>query len=156
LRHPIVIWFLLFSNFLAAQKDSVVVLRPDLKVFFTDSVNENNGYNSIKFSSLREQDEREAIGSVYVMDRRTIQASGARDIKELLEYIPSISFGRDVNDVVGLTMRGLWVHEGKFILMINGLPLNELSFGTYCFVKRLNLDNVSHVQAQSITGVRHL
>jgi outer membrane receptor protein involved in Fe transport len=146
LRHPIVIWLLLYSSFLFAQKDSVVVLRPDLKTFFSDSVNENVGYNAIKFSSLREQDEREAFGSVYVMDRRMIVATGARDIQELLQFVPSISFGRDVNDAVGIAMRGLWVHEGKFIIMINGMPINELSFGSYCFIKRLAIDNVSQVE----------
>jgi outer membrane cobalamin receptor len=146
LRHPIVIWFCLFTSVLLAQKDTVVVLRPDLKTFFSDSVNGNTGYNSIKFSGLRDQDEREAIGSVYVLDRRMIVASGARDIHELLQFVPGISFGRDVNDVVGLAMRGLWVHEGKFTIMINGMPINELSFGSYCFINRLTIENVSHVE----------
>ena len=146
MRHPIVIWFFFYSSFLFAQKDSVVVLRPDLKAFFSDSINENIGYNAIRFSSLREQDEREAFGSVYVMDRRMIAATGARDIQELLQFVPSISFGRDVNDAVGIAMRGLWVHEGKFTIMINGMPVNELSFGSYCFVKRLTIDNVSQVE----------
>lgn len=34
MRHPIVIWLFFYSWFLFAQKDSVMVLRPDLKAFF--------------------------------------------------------------------------------------------------------------------------
>ncbi|MEN9638168.1 MAG: hypothetical protein RLZZ262_36 [Bacteroidota bacterium] len=146
MRYPIAICFCLLSALGLAQQDTIPVLRSDLSTFYNDSLSHNFGYNAIQFTALREQDEREAIGAVYVMDRRMILASGARDIQELLMYIPSISFGTDVNDVVGLAMRGLWVHEGKFIIMINGMPINELSFGSYCFIKRLALDNVSQVE----------
>lgn len=147
MRYPIAICLCVLSFVFAhAQQDTIALLRPDLKVFFDDSISQNSGYNSIQFTALREQDEREAIGAVYVMDRRMILASGARDIQELLMYIPSISFGNDVDNAVGLAMRGLWVHEGKFIIMINGMPINELSFGTYCFIQRLALDNVSQVE----------
>lgn len=146
MRYPIAIFLVFLSSFVYGQQDTIALLRPNLSVFFSDSIGQNNGYRAIQFTALREQDEREAIGAVYVMDRRMIMACGARDIQELLMYVPSISFGSDVNDAVGLAMRGLWVHEGKFIIMINGMPINELSFGTYCFIQRLSLDNVSQVE----------
>ncbi len=85
-------------------------------------------------------------GTIYILDQEEIRLSGARDIMELLHQIPGISFGQDVDDVNGISIRGLWAHEGKYIIQLNGITLNETDFGTYAFNSRLPMDNVSRVE----------
>ena len=94
----------------------------------------------------------EVPGTIYILEAEEIRMSGARDIMELLSQIPGISFGKDVDDVIGISIRGLWAHEGKYIIQLNGITLNETDFGTYAFGSRLPLDNVSRVEVMMGPG----
>src|SRR5690606_17915908 len=64
---------------------------------------------------------RSASGIVSVLTEEDIVNSGARDLIDLLRTVPSISFGFDVQGVAGIGARGLWAHEGKSLLIIDGI-----------------------------------
>ena len=73
---------------------------------------------------------RDAPGVVSVITRADIEAMNARDLLDILRHIQGFDFGVDVNGVVGIGLRGNWAHEGKILLMVDGLEMNELMYGT--------------------------
>lgn len=84
-------------------------------------------------SITKAQSIREAAGIVSVITAEDIRALGARDLQEVLQLLPSTDFGVDVSNVVGLTFRGLWPHDGRVLLLIDGQIMNELAFSTTQF-----------------------
>jgi outer membrane receptor protein involved in Fe transport len=101
------------------------------------------------------QQVEEAPGIVYVLTADEIAASGARDLDEALMLIPSFIPGRDEDDLVGFSIRGNWALEGKCLFMLNGMPLNEASFGTFSVGMRIPLDNVSRIEVINGPGSVH-
>ena len=95
-------------------------------------------------------DLREAAGVITVITAEEIAASGARDVEEALQLVAGIQLARDVDDVVSVMIRGNWASEGKCLFMLNGTPLNEISYGTYGLGARIPLGNVSRFEV--ITG----
>lgn len=73
---------------------------------------------------------RQTPGIVSVIRRDEIERSGARDLLDILHMVPGVGFGMDVGGVVGISIRGNWAHEGKALLLIDGVEMNELSYLT--------------------------
>src|SRR5882724_5664254 len=65
---------------------------------------------------------------VTVVSGEDIRTSGARDLIDILYLVPGYFMGLDTEGVVGPGFRGLWGHEGKILLMIDGKEMNELLF----------------------------
>ncbi len=89
---------------------------------------------------------RESPGIVSVITEEEIQNSGARDLIDVLRLVPGIEFGTDVQGIVGISMRGLWGHEGKVLLMMDGQELPELSFATNQFGNHYPVDQVKKIE----------
>ncbi len=90
---------------------------------------------------------RETPGVVSVISKDDIRNSGARDLLELLRiFVPGVDFGVDVEGVVGIGMRGLWSNEGKVLLLINGMEVNEDMFATTQLGNRYNPENIERVE----------
>lgn len=54
--------------------------------------------------------------------------------------------GRDVDDVLGFGIRGQWSHEGKLLVLLNGMQLNDASYGICAMGGRIQLDNVARIE----------
>ena len=65
---------------------------------------------------------------VTVVSGEDIRAMGARDLVDILNFVPGFFQGVDLDGVVGPGFRGLWGHEGKILLLIDGKEMNELLF----------------------------
>ncbi len=126
--------------------DSSDVRRNTLELLKFDSTDfAKNDISSINSFGLR--DLRELPGYTEIITQEEIQAMGAKDIIDVLALVSGISLGRDVEDGVGIGMRGLWSQEGKILVMLNGNPLNDLDYGSYnlggrvplIFVKRIEI-----------------
>jgi len=65
---------------------------------------------------------------VTVISGADILATGARDLVDILNMVPGFFLGVDVEGVVGPGFRGLWGHEGKILLIIDGKEMNELLY----------------------------
>ena len=89
---------------------------------------------------------RESPGIITVLDREEIRASGARDLMELLQTVPGLDFGSDTNGVLGIGVRGNWGHDGKVLLLVDGLELNEPLYGTLQFGGHYPIGNVDRVE----------
>jgi outer membrane cobalamin receptor len=73
---------------------------------------------------------RDAPGIITVVRRDEIVRSGARDLMDILRLVPGFSFGVDVEGVVDVGFRGLWGHEGKVLLLLDGQEMNETLYST--------------------------
>jgi outer membrane receptor protein involved in Fe transport len=96
-------------------------------------------------TSVAEKPIREQPGIVTLITEREIASMGAQDLMDILEIVPGFSFGSDVDGVIGADFRGLWAYEGKILLLVDGIPVNDGLYGT--------LQMGHHYSAQQIKQV---
>jgi len=89
---------------------------------------------------------RESPGIISLITSEEIKNSGARDLMDVLNLVPGIGFGMDVQGVVGISARGNWAHEGKILLMVDGQEFNELSFATLQFGNHFPVENIERIE----------
>lgn len=107
---------------------------------------ENNAEELVSVASLFESSAFEAPGVITVLTEEDIKASGAIDILDLLNQVPGFSIGADVQNGISIGVRGNWAEEAKLLVMLDGMPLNELSYGTYVLAQRVPLLNVKRIE----------
>lgn len=133
------------------ETDSTLMLSNIYGLLREDSL-QSGSFRQSSVAGFREEDIRETPGAIQVITNEQIRAMGASDLIDVLNAIPGIALCRDVDDVIGIGMRGLWAHEGKVLFMLNGIPLNELDFGTYALGSRLSMDNISRIEIMNGPG----
>ena len=89
---------------------------------------------------------RETPGVVTLVTRDEIVASGARDLEDILALVPGFSFGHDVGGVIGIGFRGNWGHEGKVLLRIDGVEMNETLYSTLQMERHYPADAIERVE----------
>ncbi len=89
---------------------------------------------------------RETPAIISVINRQEIANSGARDLMDVLNLVPGFSFGVDVQNTIGLGLRGNWGHEGKILLLIDGMEMNETLFSTTQFGQHYNVNNIERIE----------
>ena len=90
---------------------------------------------------------QETPGVVTIVTREEIIASGARDLLDVLQLVPGFSgVGVDVEGVTDFGFRGIWAHEGKILLMIDGLPMNELLYDDNELGHHYPVDQIERVE----------
>lgn len=138
------------------KRISLLIILQSLLAYFGFAQNQEDLFNlsleelmnvEISISSKTSSSIRETPGIVTVITKEDIENSGARDLLELLQlYTPGFNFGVDVEGAVGLGIRGLWAHEGKFLLMVDGQEFNDGMFATVPFGNHFTLANVQKVE----------
>jgi outer membrane receptor protein involved in Fe transport len=101
---------------------------------------------SVTVASKTKQAARDTPGVVTVFTKQEIHATGARDLTELLLFVPGFHPAVDVQGVVGLGFRGNWGHEGKVLLLIDGQEYNELLFSTPSMANSYPLEHVERIE----------
>jgi len=89
---------------------------------------------------------RESPGIISYIDAEEIKNSGARDFMDILRMVPGFEFGSDVDNSIGLGVRGNWGFEGKVLILLDGQALNETSYGTFTFSQRIPIDNIQKIE----------
>jgi outer membrane receptor for ferrienterochelin and colicin len=89
---------------------------------------------------------RSSPGIITVITRDEIRASGARDLMDVLSFVPGIYFGADVLGVVGAGMRGNWGHEGKILILLDGQELNENLYGSTPFDNLIPVSIIERIE----------
>ncbi len=112
--------------FCQAQTDSATWLR----VRASNLLKIDSIYDTyVEIASRRSQVLEEAPSIVSVISKEDIATYGARDLSDVLRMIPGFDLAVDVNGLFSFGFRGVWAHEGKALLMINGVGVTELGFG---------------------------
>ena len=101
----------------------------------------------VTVASKKAMTTREAPGIVTLITRDDILASGARDLKEVLNTLaPGFQFGSDVQGVVGIAVRGAWAHEGKVLLLIDGVEMNETKYANSPYGGHFPIDQIARIE----------
>ncbi|WPP49938.1 TonB-dependent receptor plug domain-containing protein [Catalinimonas niigatensis] len=106
-----------------------------------ETLNQTVGVSSKKALTLRE-----TPGIVSTITAEDIRHLGARDMMDILQLIPGLEFGTDVEFQVGLSVRGNWANEGKILLMIDGIEINETLYQTVPFGNRFPVDQIERIE----------
>jgi hypothetical protein len=125
--------------------DSLLLRKEIVQMLAIDSM-ARTGSSMTSLIGFSERDSREIPGDILVVTAEEIEALGATDLLDVILYMTSTSLGRDVEDGLGVGVRGLWAQEGKVLFMFNGIPLNDLDYGTYLLGGRLPLQMVSRIE----------
>lgn len=89
---------------------------------------------------------REAPGIITVITQEEMQKSGARDLIDVLRLVPGINFGYDIDGAIGIGMRGNWGHEGKVLMLIDGLEVNENMYSSLQFGNHYSIDQIKTIE----------
>lgn len=101
----------------------------------------------VDVATLSAENIRETQGVVTVVTQAEMLHAGARDLKEVLTtFVPGMDFGIDVEGVVGVGFRGIWGNEGKVLLLIDGIEVNEELFATLQFGNHYPVDMIDKVE----------
>jgi outer membrane receptor protein involved in Fe transport len=90
--------------------------------------------------------QREAPAVVTVLSREEIHDLHARDLIDVLRYVPGFDFISDVEDSVGLTVRGQSTLEGKALVLLDGMLVNDLGYGNVLFGNRFAVENIERIE----------
>lgn len=90
--------------------------------------------------------QRKSPSVVTLITQEEIEKSGARDLIDVLRLVPGIDFAVDVQGNVSIGMRGNWAEEGKVLLLIDGLEMNELMYSTLQFGNHFDVSRIKRIE----------
>ncbi len=100
----------------------------------------------ISVASKTELTQRESPGIISLITEEEIQNSGARDLIDVLQLVPGMFIGLDVESITGLGSRGIWGHEGKILVLMDGMPLNELCYSNNEFGNHYDVSQIKQIE----------
>lgn len=136
--------YLFFSFFIIVFLNLVSFAQQE-NDFFDMSVEELLN-TTIEVTNKQKTKILEAPAIVSFITQEEIKYSGARDLTDVLLMVPGIQFGHDVESVIGVTMRGFWGHEGKVLILWDGVELNENLFGTTQFGNHYDVQAIKRIE----------
>ncbi len=145
---------------LQAQNDSTKLEIDSLGKYFDMSLEElrmiksrgvsselENFINSlITVASQKAFSTRESPSAVTLISEEEIKKSGARDLIDVLRMVPGFEFAYDGSNGLGLGVRGNWANEGKVLLQVDGVQLNEIFSGTIQLENRYPISSISRIE----------
>jgi outer membrane receptor for ferrienterochelin and colicin len=100
----------------------------------------------VRITNLSDTKINEAPGSVYVITAEDIEKAGYRDLLEVFADIPGFNIATDVQNGTGISIRGAWAAEAKMLVMIDGLIMNDMAYGSFVIGGRIPLLNVERIE----------
>jgi outer membrane cobalamin receptor len=89
---------------------------------------------------------RESPGIISVISKEEIANMGARDLTDVLRLVPGFDIMQDLQFVLGLSLRGNWSNEGKILLMLDGIPFNDLLYQSVAVGNRFPVDAIERIE----------
>ncbi|OUS00586.1 hypothetical protein A9Q81_10565 [Gammaproteobacteria bacterium 42_54_T18] len=97
-------------------------------------------------SSNTEKPLREQTSAVTLITQQEVIRSGARDLLTLLKMVPGVTVVVDLLGVRSVAFRGISGFEGKVLLLLDGIAVNDLSTGTLALGHRIPASMIHHVE----------
>jgi outer membrane cobalamin receptor len=143
-RCYIFLWaVLIFSSFESAAQDLDSLFN--LQAYTPESELQKVLNRKVSVSTL-ELSSRESPSIVTVINRDEIRNSGARDLTDVLRLVPGFDIMQDLQFVLGLSLRGSWANEGKVLVMVDGVPFNELLYQSVAVGNRFPVDAIERIE----------
>jgi len=123
-----------------------VLFSQEAKKEFDDMSLEEMLDVKVTVASKTSMTQRESPGIVTVVTHQEIINSGARDLIDILNMVPGFALASDVQNTVGIGVRGSWAHEGKVLLLVDGQEFNETIYSTLQLGNHLPLEEISRIE----------
>ena len=107
---------------------------------------------TVAIASIKARSVEEEPGIVSVVTTNQIRDTGARDLSDVLMLVPGSSVDEDVQSMAGLTIRGMRAQEGKALLIVDGVEVNEPLLGSLPILNHIPADMIE--QLEIIRGPR--
>lgn len=89
---------------------------------------------------------RESPSIISLISEDEIKNSGARDLIDVLRLVPGFDLAYDGSNSIGIGVRGNWANEGKVLLQIDGVQINEIFSGTTQFGNNFPVSSISRIE----------
>jgi len=83
---------------------------------------------------------------ISVITEQEIKDMGARDLIDVLRTVPGFNFGADIDSLLGVSLRGIWIFESRALFMINGQRQNDIVFGLLNVGNRFSLHGIKRIE----------
>ncbi len=100
----------------------------------------------IGVASRKATTQKESPGIVTVITRDEIQKSGARDLIDILRLVPGFDVTFDAYGNYGVSVRGIWANEGKVLVLMDGLEMNDNQYATFQYGHRIPVDIIERIE----------
>ncbi len=137
--------FIFSSNLLYAQDTTKSVFTPNTKEIISLEIKDNVD-EKVSIANLNETKINEAPGSIYIITSDEINKRGYKDLIEVFANVPGFNIATDVQNGTGLTLRGAWSNDAKLLFMIDGMNMNDMSYGSFVLGGRVPLLNVERIE----------
>ena len=97
-------------------------------------------------ASRKESTQRESPGVVTVITREQIQKTGARDLVDILRLVPGFQTGFDTAGAYGVAIRGIWANEGKVLVLMDGVELNDEMYSTFQYGHHIPAEIIERIE----------
>jgi len=97
-------------------------------------------------STTRSLSTRDNPAIVTLITEEEIKNSGARDLIDVLRLVPGFFFAQDDFGQVGIGIRGNWANEGKLLLMVDGVQMNENFLARLYFGNHYSVYNIKRIE----------
>lgn len=136
---------LCFNSLYAQDTTYKSIFTPNTKEIIQLNV-ESNIDEKVTIANLYETKINEAPGSVYIITSEEIDKRGYKDLIEVFANVPGFNISTDVQNGTGLTLRGAWANEAKLLFMIDGMIMNDMSYGSFVLGGRIPLLNIERIE----------
>jgi outer membrane cobalamin receptor len=89
---------------------------------------------------------RQSPGIVTVLTSRDIEAIGATNLFELLRNVAGYDIGVDAFHLESFMIRGNYGGEGQVLINIDGIPINETSYGSTIYAGNYFVDYIERIE----------
>jgi outer membrane cobalamin receptor len=100
----------------------------------------------VSVASRKASTQNEAPGVVTVITGDEIRKSGARDLTDILALVPGFDVSYDTQGAFGVFVRGIWANEGKVLVLMDGLEMNDDMYGTFQFGHHIPVDIIERIE----------
>ena len=111
---------------LSQEKDSILESVLDLHI-------DKLMTTKVSIATKSDKTLQEAPSIVTVIDAEDIANSGARTLRDLLQYIPNMEFTMPRSGVVNVGIRGIKdpLTNARLLVLKDGVPYNDIMYGIF-------------------------
>lgn len=106
----------------------------------------------VNVSTLSDLFLNESPGSIIIINSEDIEERAYTDLIDIFQDIPGFSISSDVQNGVGVSLRGFWTNEAKILVLLDGIILNELAYGSFIIGNRIPLTCVERIEIMRGAG----
>ena len=100
----------------------------------------------VMVSSRKALSQRETPSSVSVITAEEIRNSGARDLTDVLRQVPGFDFRATVNNGLAVGMRGQIGSDGRVLMLVDGIDVNEHRYGSAIIGQGFPLEQIARIE----------